>query len=251
MVRTIILLLLLAVRPLSAQTDYTLGAAQAELQSGDYARAAAMLDSLEARGTVSPEFYLALGNAWYESGQFGRAILAYERGLRLRPGNADLDNNLRFVRREAGITAPELPEFMLLRWWRLFGAWLGVTGAYLAALLFWWLAVAGGVWWYLRRKQMEEKRRFALLPVALLMALISGGFILLAESRYAALNESSEAILLNDSTLRVSPTADGSVEAELSPGHTLYITDRVNRFVKVQLPDGRQGYLPATDIEVI
>ncbi|THH41967.1 SH3 domain-containing protein [Neolewinella litorea] len=251
MVRMTILLLVALAQSVVAQTDYTLRAAQAELESGDYRRAVEILDSLEPGGIVSPEFYLALGNARFETGQTGKAILAYERGLRLRPGNLDLNNNLRYVREEAGITAPELPEFALLRWWRLFGAWLGMTGAYLAAVSCWWLAVAGVIWWYLHRREMEEKRRFALLPTALLLALLSGGFFLLAESRYAALHQSDEAILVTDATLRVSPTLDGSVEAELGQGHKLYIVDHVNSFVKVQLPNGRQGYVAVTDIEVI
>ncbi|NJB84832.1 tetratricopeptide (TPR) repeat protein [Lewinella marina] len=247
-----ILLLLVALSaPTAAQTDYTLRAAEAELREGDYGRAAEILDSLESTGVVSPEFYLALGNAHYESGRIGRAILAYERGLRLRPGNADLANNLRYVYSEAGIATPELPEAAIIRWWHMLGAWIGTTGAYVLALVFWWLAVAGTVWWYLRRREMEEKRRFALLPTALLLALIGGGCFLLAESRYAAIHASTEAILVTDATLRVSPSSEGSVEAELSQGHKLYITDRVNQFVKVQLPDGRQGYVSLSDLEVI
>ncbi len=251
MFRTCLLLLLCTAGALSAQDDYTLEAASTELRSGDRVRAAEILDSLEGNGLVSPEFYLALGNARFETGQFGSAILAYERGLRLRPGNADLRNNLEYVRQEAGITAPELPEFFLIRTWHLAGAWLGTDLCYLLGIACWWLAVAGAGWWYLRRHRMAEKQRFALLPLAALFAVLCGVFFLLGESRYDLLHATDQAILTTDAVLRVAPTEEGSVEAELTEGYKLQITDRVNRFVKVQLPDGRQGYVNRAEIEVI
>lgn len=243
--------LLLFTLPLAAQDTYDLASADEAMLAGDYPRAVRVLDSLERDGRVSPEFYLALGNARFELGRPGPAILAYERGLRLRPGNKDLRNNLRFVREEAGITTPELPDFFLLRWWRLLGALLGTPVAYGISMLFWWLAVAGFVWWFLRRGQMEEKRRFALLPGALACALLCGAFYALGSTRHTYLTADNEAVLISDATLRVAPTEEGSVEADLPQGYKLRITDRVNRFVKVSLPDGRQGYVTVGELEVI
>ncbi|MCP9235642.1 SH3 domain-containing protein [Lewinella sp. JB7] len=238
---------------LGTQTTYSLEAAQAELAADDYLHAAEILDSLERRGEVNAEFYHALGNARFESGRLGSAILAYERGLRLRPGNADLRNNIRYVREEAGLTTPDVPDFFLLRWWRLAGAAVGVTAAYLIGLFCWWLAVGGAVWWYLRRRQMEEKRRFALLPLSVVAATLAFLFIMLGRTRNAYLHQTDEAILTapEGATLRVSPTAAGSMEAELEAGHKVRITDEVNRFVKVQLGDGRQGYVLRESLEII
>lgn len=245
---------LLPLFTLSAQTiEYTLTAAQEALQAEKYAEATTILDSLEYTGAVSPNFYLALGNARFGAGRFGTAILAYERGLRLRPGHRDLRNNLRFVREEAGITLPTLPDFFLLRWWRSLGAFLGTTTAYTISLVLWWLAVATGVYWLLRRRAMEEKRRFALLPLSFVLAGLAVAFYFLGSNRYAYLTNQDEAILTaNQAILRVSPTPDGSVEAELEEGYKLFITDRTNNtYVKVLLLDGRQGYLPIEAIEVI
>ncbi|WP_116124885.1 SH3 domain-containing protein [Lewinella sp. IMCC34183] len=243
-------LLFLSSLSLQAQDDLSLAGAEERMRAGDYVRAAAILDSLEG-GAVSPEFFLALGNARFETGEPGRAILAYERGLRLRPGDRDLKNNLRYVRESAGITTPELPDFFLLQLWRRVGAWLGTDVAYALSLLCWWLAVGGVVWWFLRRQQMEEKRRFALLPGAGVCAVLCLTLFLLAGSRSAFLQSTDEAVLVEDASLRVAPAEEGSVEAELLQGHKLRITDRVNRYLKVQLPDGRQGYVTRSEIEII
>jgi len=237
---------------LSAQTDYSLQAAQEELSSGDYAHAADILDSLETGLEPTAHFYLALGNARFESGRPGEAILAYERGLRLRPGSADLANNLRYVREEAGLPSLTIQDVALLRWWRVAGATLGTTLAYTISLVLWWLAVAGAIWWYLRRKRMSEKRRFALLPAAAGVCVLALLFFALGWSRYDYLYRSDEAIIVAPvATLRVSPTPEASAEAELPPGHKITITDRINRYVKVRLGDGRQGYLLLEEVAVI
>ena len=233
-------------------SDYTLRAAQDALASSDPTRASLVLDSLDRQDGLSPDGYLALGNAYYETGQYGRAILAYERGLRLRPANADLSNNLAYVREEAGLTEPGIPDFFLLRWWQQLGALLGSTTAYVLALVFWWMAVGGALWWYLRRQRMSEQRRFALLPAAVVGLLLALACYALGQSRETYLAQTDQAVLVASvADLRVSPTQEASVEDTLLEGVRLRITDRVGDYVKVVLMDGRQGYLRTTEIEII
>lgn len=228
------------------------GFSQAEAAAGeDAAKIAAIADSLEATGLVSPELFLRQGNAHFAAGRTGRAVLAYERGLRLQPGHPDLQNNLAFVREQARIEDAAVGQFFLVDFWNQAGATVGTTLAYTLCVLFWWLAVAGALWWYLRRARMDERQRFALLPVAALCAVIALLFFALGRSRTAYLNRTDEGILLEAATLRVAPTAGGSVEAQLPEGVRLYITDRVDRYVKIQLADGRSGYLEAVSVGVI
>ena len=221
-------------------------------ESKDYVGLTTLLDSVERSGQLSAELYLAQGNARYESGDYGLAILAFERGLRLRPGHRALGNNLRYVREESGLTAPTLPDFFLRRWWQQIGAVLGTTTAYVIALVLWWVAVAGVLYWLLQRKKMREKRRFALLPLAATAAVLSVVCYFLGAKRTEELRRTDAAVLIaNDAPLRVSPSLESSVEATLIEGQKLSITDRVNRFVKVRLDDGRQGYLLLQELAVI
>jgi tetratricopeptide (TPR) repeat protein len=252
MPRHLLFSLLLLSFNLIAQTEYSLQAAQAEISSGDYTHAADILDSLENSIVPTANFYLALGNARFESGRTGEAILAYERGLRLKPGNGDLTNNLRYVREEAGLPPVAGSDFALLRWWRVLGAAMGTTVAYSISIILWWLAVGGVVWWYLYRRRMSEKRRFALLPLSVGIGVLSLLFFALAWSRYDYMHQKEEAILLAPvATLRVAPTSEASAETDLPAGHKVTITDRVNRYVKVRLSDGRQGYLLREEVEII
>ncbi|MEM9930955.1 MAG: tetratricopeptide repeat protein [Bacteroidota bacterium] len=236
---------------LSAQQS-KLAAAQDALAGGDATTQITTLDSLLTTDKARPALYQALGNAHYERGDYGRAILNYERGLRLKPGNTALKNNLQYVREEAGITRAELPDFFLLRGWRAVGAALGAGTLFWLAMLFWWLAVAGAVVWFLRRGTMEEKKRFALLPSAFLFLIVAGLCFALGNSRNQFLEHEQEAILIAKSTdLRVAPGPQATLEETLNAGLKLRILDVRDGYVKVSLEDGKQGYVLEEAVERI
>lgn len=251
MPRLLSLLLLLVSLSVSGQTDL-LTTARESLTDIDPDVQIAALDSLRASGAVSPELYLALGNAYYADERPGMAILNYERGLRLAPGNRDLSNNLRFVREDSGINDLRVRAFFLTGWWRNAGAFLGVSISQWLALIFWALAIAGAAYWFLRRKEMAEKHRFALLPLAAIAVILAGLFYSLGSSRANFLANDREAILISRQvTLRVAPGADATVEAELEEGAKLRILDEFDGYVKVALENGQQGYVPEKTVERI
>ena len=201
---------------------------------------------------VSPESYQARGNDFYRQRDLGRAILAYERGLRLDPGNKALKNNLDYVRREADITELQVREFFLSRWWRDAGAMVGVANAQWLALACWIIAVLAATLWYLRRRQMEEGKRFAILPLAVLFALFAFLFFRLGSSRLAYLERNDEAILVEDYvSLRVAPGPDASLEEELGAGRKMRIVDEFDGYFKVILASGGQGWVPVAAVERI
>ncbi len=218
----------------------------------DPARQITAFDSLLATNKESAELHLAMGNAYFNDEQPGRAILHYERGLRLAPGNKDLMNNLKFVRAEVNINKLEVKAFFLTGWWRAIGAFLGTHVSQWLGLLFWWGAVAGAVVWYLKRKDMDEKKRFALLPLAAVAMLLGLLFYNIGASRADFLNDKSQAILITETaTLRVAPGPDATLETTLTEGMKLRILDEFDGYIKVTLEDGSQGYLPEGSLEVI
>ena len=67
-----------------AQSD-VLKQANTLYSKGNYADAAKVYEKLLAGQGVAPELYFNLGNAYYKSSETGKAILNYERALRLSP----------------------------------------------------------------------------------------------------------------------------------------------------------------------
>ena len=67
---------------------------------GKYAEATAAFEKLIQSKAASPAVYYNLGNAFYKSGQMGRAIAAYRIAERITPRDPDLRANLRFARNQ-------------------------------------------------------------------------------------------------------------------------------------------------------
>ena len=66
-----------------------------------FAAAAAAYEKLLQSGRTSSAVYFNLGNAWFKSGQLGRAIGAYRQAERLAPRDPDIRANLQFARNQA------------------------------------------------------------------------------------------------------------------------------------------------------
>lgn len=65
--------------------------------SGDYSRAVEIYDSVMQREGTSASALFNLGNAYYKTGDMGRARICYERARRLAPRNKEILNNLAYL----------------------------------------------------------------------------------------------------------------------------------------------------------
>ena len=74
--------------------------AQQAFEQGDFARAVSLYESLIAANGATAAGYYNLGNCYYRNRQPGRAIVSYERALRLSPRDGDIRYNLDFVREQ-------------------------------------------------------------------------------------------------------------------------------------------------------
>jgi tetratricopeptide (TPR) repeat protein len=69
-----------------------------EAAQGYYRQAIAGYEQLIAAGIHNAKLYYNLGNAYFRLNDLGRAILHYRRGLRLEPGNRQLQANVSYAR---------------------------------------------------------------------------------------------------------------------------------------------------------
>ena len=98
---------------------------------GDYARAVEAFGK-EANLRPASGTLLNLGNAEWQRGQTGRAILAWEQARWLDPFNAKARNNLAFARKTAQLESPRLTWFEVVSTWLPDSAWV-----WIAALSLW------------------------------------------------------------------------------------------------------------------
>lgn len=246
-----LLLLFLALSSSGAQdeAESVLSRALAAQQQGDDREAAALYEELLNSGYHSTHLYYNLGLAYYGAGRRGQAIWAWERGLHRSPGDADLRHNLSVVRQELADDIPEVSPWRMLHWWQRAGSWLGTNG--------WLLVFAGGMllsgaalaaWLWPRRRSWQAYGR----TVAIVVFLLSFLPLLLALSRHRHLQRHDSAILLTPETaLRVAPGEDAPVEATVHEGLKVRLIDTFQGWQKVELGDGRQGWLREEELAVI
>ena len=73
-----------------------------DYNTGKYKDAVKKLSHIAEKGVVNGKLYYNLGNAYLKSGDVGRAILWYERALKLMPHDPDLRFNINYARSKSG-----------------------------------------------------------------------------------------------------------------------------------------------------
>lgn len=174
-------------------------------QAGDFAQAAqAFRDSVKAQpasGTLQN-----LGNAEWQHGRTGYAILAWEQALWVNPFDRNARNNLRFARETAQLEAPELA------WYEVGSAWLPAHG--------WAWMAAGSLWLVVGTLTLPAILRWRKSPWQQAVAALGLVVFLLSIPAHAGVLTRSRAgfVLEKDTTLRLTPTAEGEAVARLAAG---------------------------------
>lgn len=233
-----LLLYLFAASPLWGASDPRLQEANRRYELGDYQAAAERYEDMLREGAYSYSLFYNLGNAYFQLGDWGRARWNYERAALLQPMSADLRHNLQVLRDEAGLP-PELPTFVLLRWWSAFNSWVGSgTGGYIGLVLTWLGALGLGC-------RLVGIRLFRGLRTGAAAALLLG--LLLAFSAWVYNNKISRPsylVILENTLLHRSPDRNTPVLTELEAGARLLLKERWKNWRKVQLLNGETGWVP-------
>jgi len=97
---------------ISAETQFD--AANKLYAQSKFAEAAAEYNKLVQTGSISPALYFNLGNAYFKSGQVGRAIGAYRQAEEMSPRDPDVRANLQFARNL--VQGPKTGASRIQRW---------------------------------------------------------------------------------------------------------------------------------------
>lgn len=97
--RSIISVLLLVAATLSGSMSGAVLTAEADsaYKSGDFERAITLYEEIAENDGISAGLLYNLGNASVEAHDYGKAVLYYERALRLDPSNKEIRRNLKYV----------------------------------------------------------------------------------------------------------------------------------------------------------
>jgi len=194
-----------------------------------------LLHALE-QGAQDPAIYHALGNTYYRMEAPGRALSAWERGLRLNPRASDLEANLSHARRELNLSLDLPRSKSRLPWNRWIAPWEGTVGS--------GVLVAFGLAIQVRRRQKASLRTKPWNVVSLASLVL--GF-LLALSVWEAQSVPAGHIVVGESVVaRSALGAQGVALFELTPGTRVALIEESQANALVEIADGQRGWLPVS-----
>jgi tetratricopeptide (TPR) repeat protein len=206
--------------------------------------------AIEESGASSPALCVNIGDAYFKSGELARAILYYERALKLDPSHADARANLEFARSFVQDRIDEVPEFFLNSWLRRAGRLLSSDTWTVLFFLLLALSLAAILLFLLGRTQGARKAGFYTALPTLLVALACLTFA--ARQRAAYRNSDAAIIVRPVSAVKSSPGSEGAKDLFLlHEGTRVRVTDRVGDWENIVLADGRQGWILASDADLI
>ena len=219
-------------------------------QQEDFQGAVEAYLAVLAAGWESAPLHYNLGNAYFKTGELGRAILEWERAVALEPGDPDALANLELARSLTADAVEPLPRFWLFEgvaWW----VNLLPRGLLRTLVALGWLALAAGVAARVLARG-EGARRWGG------RAAIAGGVVALVLGinlfvRELGIGQPERAVILADAVpVRSAPAdQDDLTLFEIHEGTRVRIDQRAGEWAEIVLDDGKVGWVPSGVFEEI
>ena len=216
---------------------------------GEYNSAIEYYKQIEDSGYMSAKLWYNMGNAYYKLQDDGRAILYYERALKLDPSNQDVKNNLEIAKLKTLDKIESVPEFILSTWTKdIRNAMSSDNWAYTGSVFF--IITAVLMLLFRHAPQVgQRKLSFVFACVTMLIAIIA--FVFSLNLKNKATNKESAVVLAPVSNVKSAPNSTGGNLFILHEGTKVEVLESVGQWSKVELSDGRQGWMESKDFEAI
>lgn len=242
---SLIFMFVLTVCPVCAQKKQQADSAYA---AGNYVEAARIYEESVKTG-VSSDLYYNLGNAYYRLNDLPRAILNYERALRMEPANRDASYNLELCQSKLADRFDKQSEMFFITWMRCL-----VTGhstdfwgnCALGCLI---IFLLGGMVCFLSQSVFVRKCAFI---VAAVFLILTAAFQIFAALQWNTYKTEHKAVVMEVSQSYASPSNSAKKVRMLHEGTTVRIVDEFTKdWYQVEMPDGNMGWIMKRQVEKV
>ncbi len=217
---------------------------------GKFSDASAAWTSIEESGQKSAKLYYNLGNAWFKQGNYPKAILNYERALRLDPSYSDARYNLEFTNNFVQDKIEPVPEFILKSVARKVCYVMGSNAWAVIFIVLFAAALIMGLLFLLGSS--VGKRRTGFYCGIVLLLLSAGALSFSVWQKSDSLKTDTAIVMSPVSSVKSSPSSGSSKDLfVIHEGTKVTILDEVGSWKNISLADGRQGWIESADIEII
>ena len=224
-----------------AQPHADFAKANQEYAQGHFKEAISGYEALVRAGQWSANVFYDLGNAYFRTGDFGRAILNYERALALERHHAEATANLQIARDEAHALEiqPSWPERYL--------QFATVNQYSIAAAVAFWIAA-----FCLAALIFTRRRTAAITTLLLVMFLVfSGGILAVWQLERGSKGSALAVVIGKDVQARLATADTANSVLALPPGSEVKILSTRGDWIYAALPNNLRGWIPAKNAEQV
>jgi tetratricopeptide (TPR) repeat protein len=224
-----------------AQSDAEFAKANQEYAQGHFKEAISGYEALVLAGQWSANLFYDLGNAYFRTGDFGHAILNYERALALERHHPEATANLQIARDEARALEiqPSLPERYL--------QFASVNQYSIAAAVAFWL----GVFCIVRLLFARRRSTATIILSVLLLFVFAIGTLAIYELDHGSKGRGLAIVTDKEVQARLATADTANSVLALPPGSEVKILNTRGDWVYAALPNNLRGWIPAKSAEQV
>ena len=227
----------------------------------EYAEAVEAFETVVASDYASAEVYYNLANAYFKLGQqatssrpfaggeLGRAVLNYERALKLDPTLDDARYNLDIAKDYTNDTEA-VPESFIVRLWRSMAGVMTTNGWAVLSIVMFGVALVSLMVYLLNGNIVVRKVAFFLSLVVVVVFALSTA-LSLTQLRAAEVDNRAVVLASDTTPVHASPDSASKIIREPSQGVTVEVERKQGDWSEVRFADGEKGWVRSANVEII
>lgn len=230
-----------------SQNQQLFDQATASYNEGEYTKAADNYLKILEGGEHSAELYFNLGNTYYKLNNIAPSIYYYEKALLLKPNDQDIKNNLAYAQNMTLDAIEPLPQTTISKIYKQLTSKLTFDQWAYVAIVFMMLFVCCYIGFYYFKFSTEKRIAFISSFIFLLFSLIA---VILAYVQYSKFKSDQPAIVFAEEVgIKSEPNNRSQAIFTLHAGSKVHVLEQLNDWKKIQINDGKTGWLLADDIK--
>lgn len=213
-----------------------------------YSEAVIFYDSIVKQGLVDADLYYNLGNSFFLDGEIGKAILNFEKALKIMPGHEKALNNLSIAQSQT-LDKIEKENMTLFDWLLIQVTFLSPNGwAWLTIVLS--IVILSGflVFKFTHKKALKKISFYSSI---LLLVVFAFSFAISAITYYKIKQVDKAVVMKKQIDVKASPADNSETVFNLHEGATTKILTISDDWVEISVNQGNIGWIKKEELELV